>query len=140
MFGKKFLSTIFIGSLFIFVLPSCANWLHFNDLTTPVISPEAGTYNADQEITITSIIDGANIYYTIDGSTPNVSSSLYKGAFKLSESATVKAIVVKDKTQFGNVADNKYILVAAKVVSTKLCKHLQSLIRISFPVGEGFPS
>lgn len=26
------------------------------------------------------------------------------------------------------------------VVSTKLCKHLQSLIRISFPVGEGFPS
>ena len=26
------------------------------------------------------------------------------------------------------------------VVSTKLCKHLQSLIGISFPVGEGFPS
>ena len=39
------------------------------------------------------------------------------------------------------VTDGTYVYGATyAVVSTKLCKHLQSLIRISFPVGEGFPS
>ena len=40
--------------------------------------------------------DGAEIHYTTDGSTPSAESTLYSEAFTLSDSATVKAIAIKD--------------------------------------------
>ncbi len=39
---------------------------------------------------------GAEIRYTTDGSTPTAESTLYSEAFSLSDSATVKAIAIKD--------------------------------------------
>ena len=39
---------------------------------------------------------GAEIRYTTDGSTPTAESTLYSEAFNLSDSATVKAIAIKD--------------------------------------------
>ena len=39
---------------------------------------------------------GASIYYTIDGSTPDASGPLYSAPFSLSNSATVKAVAIKD--------------------------------------------
>ena len=39
---------------------------------------------------------GAEIHYTTDGSTPTAESTLYSEAFTLSDSATVKAIAIKD--------------------------------------------
>ena len=39
---------------------------------------------------------GAEIRYTTDGSTPTAESTLYSEAFTLSDSATVKAIAIKD--------------------------------------------
>ncbi|MCR5849456.1 MAG: chitobiase/beta-hexosaminidase C-terminal domain-containing protein, partial [Bacteroidaceae bacterium] len=40
--------------------------------------------------------DGAEIRYTTDGSTPTSASSLYSAAITLSNTATVKAIAIKD--------------------------------------------
>ena len=40
--------------------------------------------------------DGAEIRYTTDGSTPSAESTLYSEAFTLSDSATIKAIAIKD--------------------------------------------
>jgi hypothetical protein len=40
--------------------------------------------------------DGAEIRYTTDGSTPTAESTLYESAFTLSNTATVKAIAIKD--------------------------------------------
>ena len=40
--------------------------------------------------------DGAEIRYTTDGSTPTAESTLYSEAFTLSDSATVKAIAIKN--------------------------------------------
>ncbi len=40
--------------------------------------------------------DGAEIRYTTDGSTPTAESTLYSAAFTLSDTATVKAIAIKD--------------------------------------------
>ena len=40
--------------------------------------------------------DGAEIRYTTDGSTPSAESTLYSEAFTLSDSATVKAIAIKN--------------------------------------------
>jgi hypothetical protein len=40
--------------------------------------------------------DGAEIHYTTDGSAPTAESTLYSEAFTLSDTATVKAIAIKD--------------------------------------------
>ena len=40
--------------------------------------------------------DGAEIHYTTDGSNPTAQSQLYSEPFTLSDSATVKAIAIKD--------------------------------------------
>ncbi|OOB78709.1 MAG: hypothetical protein BEN18_06555 [Epulopiscium sp. Nuni2H_MBin001] len=46
-----------------------------------------------KEITLTG---NGNIYYTIDGSTPTASSSEYTAPFTLTETATIKAVVISD--------------------------------------------
>ena len=63
-------------------------------VNAPVIS---GTtpFTESTQATITGPT-GAAIYYTVDGSTPTSSSSLYSSALTLTATTTVKAIAVKD--------------------------------------------
>ncbi len=49
------------------------------------------------EISIESNLKGAKIYYTTDGSRPDLKSKLYKKPLHFSESVKIKAIAVKDK-------------------------------------------
>lgn len=62
----------------------------------PVIAPNGGAIATNQEITITCATEGASIYYTLDGTEPTTSSTLYEGAFTLTEECTVKAIAVAE--------------------------------------------
>ncbi len=69
------------------------------DLTlpsAPTFNPEAGTYNAVQNVTI-SAEAGTTIYYTLDGTDPTTASDVYASAIEISETTTVKAIAVKDE-------------------------------------------
>ena len=61
---------------------------------TPVISPGTGTYTSVQTVTITDATAGAAIYYTLDGSTPTMSSSAYTGPLTVSTTSTINAIAV----------------------------------------------
>ena len=66
---------------------------------TPVITPVNGTtFSTDScEVTITCPTDGVTIYYTTDGTLPTVSESCrYKGVFSITDTATIKAIAVKE--------------------------------------------
>lgn len=64
-------------------------------VSTPLITPESGTYDTPQEVTIrVSNPQDADIYYTTDGSDPTTESTLYTGPFTVSESCTIKAIGV----------------------------------------------
>ena len=66
---------------------------------TPEASPNGGTFTAlSQIVTLSTTTAGADIYYTLDGSTPTISDELlYTEPFELTApiTATVKAIAVK---------------------------------------------
>ena len=69
------------------------------DITTvamPVISPDAGSYYNSVTVSIECATEGATIYYTTNGVEPSEQSLVYEEPFTLTESATVKAVAVKD--------------------------------------------
>jgi rhamnogalacturonyl hydrolase YesR len=63
-------------------------------VTTPLIIPQCGTFRGKAEITIkvNQIWPNAKIRYTLDGTTPTESSSLYTGPFTISKSSEIKAV------------------------------------------------
>ncbi len=63
-------------------------------VAAPVITPATGTYLVAQNVTITSETAGANIYYTIDGTTPDANSTLYTAPITVGTTTTVKAIAI----------------------------------------------
>ncbi len=76
----------------------------------PVISPAGGVFDEAQTITITCETDGAQIYYTLDGSDPDQTSSLYTQAFELTENTTVKARAYKDGWDASAVASADFVI------------------------------
>ncbi len=71
----------------------------------PVITfTPSGTAGATASITCSTT--DAQIYYTIDGSTPTTSSTLYESTFNVEDGATVKAMAVKE----GELWDNSNVV------------------------------
>jgi subtilase family serine protease len=61
---------------------------------TPTIAPNGGSIAKGKSVTITSSLANATIYYTLDGSTPTTSSSVYSQPIVVNSSETITAIVV----------------------------------------------
>ena len=66
------------------------------DLEAPTASKEGGNYTGAQRIELSTATDGAEIYYTTDGSTPTVDSTKYTGAVAISRTTTLRAVSVLD--------------------------------------------
>lgn len=62
----------------------------------PTFSSPTGLYTAPISLTITSETPNASIYYTLDGSTPTTSSTLYSAPITINQTTTVKAIATAD--------------------------------------------
>jgi hypothetical protein len=76
---------------------------------TPVFSPGGGTYTTVQTVTITSATEGAAIYYTTDGSTPDEGNgTLYSGPVTIGVPTTLRAVAFKSGMSGSAVASATY--------------------------------
>lgn len=76
----------------------------------PVISPEAGEYNKEIELSFIEQ-DNCRIYYTLDGSEPQENGSLYTQEIKISEGTTVVKYYMTNKYGFSSeVVSAEYII------------------------------
>lgn len=62
---------------------------------TPTFDPDGGNYAAQQSVTIETATTGADIFYTLDGSTPTEGSLPYTTEISVPFWSTLKAIAVR---------------------------------------------
>ncbi|MCQ2307677.1 MAG: chitobiase/beta-hexosaminidase C-terminal domain-containing protein [Bacteroidales bacterium] len=80
-------------------------------VATPTFTPDAGTYTEAQTVTINCATEGATIYYTTDGTEPNILSPIYDEPVNISETTTVKAIATKEGLDNSDIAAATYTIV-----------------------------
>ena len=87
-------------------------------VATPTFNPVGGTYYEAQLVIISCATEGANIFYTLDGTNPTESSTMYTEAISISETTTVKAIAVKEGYLNSGIASATYIISDAPSIIT----------------------
>jgi hypothetical protein len=79
-----------------------------------VADPASKTFSGTQKVTLSTTTDGADIYYTLDGSNPsdtaNVNRLKYNGEITLSATTTLKAVAVKENWADSGVLTETYTL------------------------------
>lgn len=76
----------------------------------PTITPTAGTYNLQANISMQTSTTGAQIRYTTDNSTPTANSTLYNATISLSSNSTIKAIAFKSNYLNSDVATASFTI------------------------------
>jgi hypothetical protein len=79
----------------------------------PAFSLAAGSYTSAQTVALNDATPGAAIYYTVNGTVPTTTSTLYNGPIAVSVTETVEAIAVVSGYANSAVASAKYTLAAA---------------------------
>jgi Chitobiase/beta-hexosaminidase C-terminal domain len=88
---------LWVGILALVINLGCGGYGAGMGMTTapaPAISPASGTYPTPLTVSIQDALQNATIYVTVDGSTPTLSSPIYRGPFMITQSAKVEAIAV----------------------------------------------
>ena len=61
----------------------------------PTFTPETAEFENEVSVSLACETEGAEIFYTLDGTAPTAESAKYEAAFKLTKTTTVKAIAIK---------------------------------------------
>lgn len=77
---------------------------------TPTFSPASGTFTSAQTVSLSDATPGASIYYTTNGSTPTVASTLYSTPIAVPSTSTVEAIAVATGYTNSAVASATYTI------------------------------
>jgi hypothetical protein len=82
------------------------------DTTPPVItaSVQGGTYTSSQTVTLSSNETNTTIYYTLDGTTPTTSSTVYSSALTISANTTLKYFGVDSAGNSSSVVTQTYVI------------------------------
>ncbi len=83
-------------------------------VATPAFSVASGAVDSGTSVTISCATDGAEIYYTTDGTEPTAESTEYTAAISITEAVTLKAIAVKDGMNNSAVASVSYTIYTPK--------------------------
>jgi len=75
-----------------------------NRVATPIFSPAGGTFNEPVSVTITCSTIGATIRYTLDGSEPTLSSTIYSSTLTVDKQTTINAKAWKEGMDPSKVA------------------------------------
>ena len=90
-----------------------------SSVADPTFSPVSGTTFGDEGLSVTiSQADNEDIYYSLDGTEPTTSSTLYSGAIALTATTTIKAIA-SDGTNTSNVVTATYTYVDPNAPGTQ---------------------
>lgn len=93
--------------------PDTLKGISSNNNAAPEIYPLASTFNNGLEVVIRKPLSNSlnKIYYTTDGTTPTKESTLYEGAFTITDTTTIKAIIItNDISAFSSpVTTKKYV-------------------------------
>lgn len=80
-------------------------------------SSSGGMISSGDSVKLYSNIDGASIYYTIDGSKPSELSTLYSGSIVVNSNLTLRAIAYKDGYEESEILNANYRALGLKVIS-----------------------
>jgi hypothetical protein len=78
--------------------------------SAPTFSPNGGTVAYESEVTISTITEGASIFYSLDGSNPSIE---YTAPIKLTSSCTVKAYASKEGLTNSEVSEATFTVLSA---------------------------
>jgi len=94
--GNKFITpTIAAGKVYVATTTGAGIFgILGTQVPAPAFSPGPGTYNSPVSVTLTDANRRARIFYTTDGSTPTVSSPVFRRPISIRTTTTVKAIAV----------------------------------------------
>ena len=82
--------------------------INYPTTPSPTFSPAAGTFSSAQTV---SILDAnATIHYTLDGSTPTITSPIYVGPITVSSTETIKAMATRAGSNPSAVASAKFTI------------------------------
>ena len=86
------------GAKVFFNLPLAATQTRetVGQVATPTASPAAGAVAAGTAVALTTATEGATIYFTTDGTTPDMTSDKYVAPINVTSAVTIKAIAVKE--------------------------------------------
>ena len=74
----------------------------------PAADPGSGSVEVNTAVTLTTATEGAKIFYTTDGSEPDLTSKLYTGPILITAETVIKAIAVKAGMTNSDVAAFTY--------------------------------
>lgn len=97
-------SKLYIDSVVVFGVPGIV----VDVVEAPVIAPHSDLFFDNVEVSMTCATEDAEIRYTLDGSTPDESSTIYTEPFTISGTTTVKAKAWKEGMTASNVTTTTY--------------------------------
>ena len=99
-------------------LVASATFTFQSPAAAPTFSPAGGSFTTAQSVTLTSTTPGAVIYYTLDGSTPSSSSTVYSTPIGVAASETIKAIAVATNYSASSVSSAVYAITIPGVTAS----------------------
>jgi hypothetical protein len=79
-------------------------------VSTPIITPDPGSYADAVQVSISTSTPGADIHYSLDGSDPTAASTRYTESFEIKTTAFVKAIACLEEYEDSDIAVAAYTI------------------------------